>query len=299
MNVTAKVLGKGLQVLAGRAGLTRTVMSAQMIAPDIAALPEKREWTSSVIHVRPALNRRLCSLPPTERARFVRNIMKQEPACIVISGRDVCNELLRGAEAAAITVFKIGTIPKFSRMLAELLASPISLHGVLVQVFGMGVLIIGKSSVGKSEVALDLVLRGHKLVADDVVLVQKSGSQLIGSPVEMGIDLLQIRGLGIVNVRALYGETATTGSSAIGMVVELEEWQVERPDALTGLRERRYRLLGANLPYHKLSVKQGRNMATLVEVAVRNQLLKQQGVYTARDVDKKLRKRLAGCVECK
>jgi HPr kinase/phosphorylase len=163
---------------------------------------------------------------------------------------------------------------------------------VLVQIFGLGVLIIGESAVGKSEAALDLVLRGHKLTADDVVVLEKTEGEINGRPTELGADLLQIRGLGIINVRALYGESATTGSSRVGLVVELEEWRKGRHYSLVGLRERRYRLLGVNLPYLKLPVKPGRNMATLIEVAARNQLLKNRGVFTARDLNKRLRKRL-------
>jgi HPr kinase/phosphorylase len=138
------------------------------------------------------------------------------------------------------------------------------------------------------------VLRGHKLTADDVVVIEKNDDEITGKPTELGENLLQIRGLGIVDVQALYGESATVNSSRIGLVVELEEWQKGHQYTLVGLRERRYRILGVNLPYLKLPVKPGRNMATLIEVAARNQILKNRGVYTARDLDKRLRKRLAG-----
>ena len=168
------------------------------------------------------------------------------------------------------------------------------MHGVLVQIFGLGTLIIGESAVGKSEAALDLVLRGHKLTADDMVVIEKNDDEITGKPTEMGENLLQIRGLGIIDVRALYGESATVNSSRIGLVVELEEWQKGHQYSLVGLRERRYRILGVNLPYLKLPVKPGRNMATLIEVAARNQILKNRGIFTARELDKRLRKRLAG-----
>jgi len=187
---------------------------------------------------------------------------------------------------------KTGDIQQLTRALIEKLSPRASLHGVLVQIFGLGTLIIGKSAVGKSEAALDLLLRGHKLVADDVVVLEKTNHEIIGRPIDIGSDLLQIRGLGIINVRALYGESATVSWCKIGVVVELEEWQTGRQYSLIGLRERRYRLMGINLPYLKLAVKPGRNMATLVEVAAKNQLLKQQGVFTARDVNKRLRKKL-------
>jgi HPr kinase/phosphorylase len=165
---------------------------------------------------------------------------------------------------------------------------------VLVRIFDLGTLIIGESAVGKSEAALDLVLRGHKLAADDIVILEKKNSEISGRPPDMSTDLLQIRGLGIINIRALFGESAMIGACKIGLVVELEEWQKGHQYSLIGLRERRYRILGVNLPYLKLPVKPGRNMATLIEVAARNQMLKKSGIFTARDLDRKLRKRLAG-----
>jgi HPr kinase/phosphorylase len=203
-----------------------------------------------------------------------------------------CRELLDITDSAGIPVIKIKDLPGLHRLLIEKLTPQISLHGVLVQIFGLGTLILGESAVGKSEAALDLVLRGHKLAADDIVILGKSADEINGRPTDMGADLLQIRGLGIINIRALYGESATVSGCRVGLVVELEEWQKGHQYTLIGLRERRYRILGVNLPYLKLPVKPGRNMATLIEVAARNQMLKSQGIYTARELNKKLMKRL-------
>ena len=140
-------------------------------------------------------------------------------------------------------------MPKVIRMLAEKLEPHVSLHGVLVQIFGLGTLIIGESAIGKSEAALDLVLRGHKLIADDSSCSKRARADITGRATDMGKDLLQIRGLGIINIRALYGESATIGSCRIGLVVELEEWKKGQHYSLVGLRERRYKLLAVNLPY--------------------------------------------------
>jgi len=294
MRVSVKELGLGLKVLAGHVGLKRVVRSAQMITPDLSLNSEYREWTSGVIHIRPSQMAYLCSLPKQRRMLLVRSIMKQKPACIVVSNSMVCKDLLQKADSVKIPVLKTGNLQKLTQLLVERFTSQTSLHGVLVQIFKLGTLITGKSAVGKSEVALDLLLRGHKLVADDIVLLEKIGDEIIGKPVDMGLDLLQIRGLGILNIRALYGESATARLCKIDLVVELEEWQPGHQYTLIGARERRYRLLGVNLPYLKLPVKPGRNMSALVEVAVRNQMLKQQGVFTARDISKKIKKGLAG-----
>lgn len=136
------------------------------------------------------------------------------------------------------------------------------------------------------------MLRGHKLVADDVVILEKTDRAIVGRPMEMGADYLHIRGLGIINVSALYGESAVASFCGVGLVVELEEQQKGRPYSLTGLREQRYRILGLNLPYLVLPVRAGQNMATLIEVAARNQTLKQRGIFTARDFNRRLKKRL-------
>lgn len=294
MKVTvAELTGTATEVLAGRAGLGREILSPQMTAPMLSAPPGKGT-ASCVIHLRPSQVVYLCSLPVNERIRLVRALVKQKPACILLSGRKICKELLDTAEASRVPLLKSKDLPGLRRLLVEKLLPRTSLHGVLVRIFELGTLIIGESAVGKSEAALDLVLRGHKLVADDLVVLEKKNSGICGRPPEMGADLLQIRGLGIINIRALYGESATIAESAIGLVVELAEWQKDRQYSLVGLREKRYRILGVNVPYLKLPVKPGRNMATLIEVAARNQLLKKRGIFTARDLERKLRKRLTG-----
>ncbi len=292
MKITVKDLGTRLTVLAGRAGLGRVITSAQISAPDFASPAPLSALASGVLHIRPSQTAYLKSLSRQDRLRLLQSIMKQKPACIVVSGRTNCQELLDTAETAGIPVLKTGNVPKLNRLLLGKLGRRVSVHGVLVQIFGLGTLIIGESAVGKSEAALDLVLRGHKLVADDVVILETTEEGISGRPLEMGADHLQIRGLGVINIRALYGESATAGSSTIGLVVELEEWQQGHQYSLVGLRERRHRLLGTNLPYLKLPVKPGRNMSTLIEVAARNQMLKQRGVFAARELSRRLKKRL-------
>jgi HPr kinase/phosphorylase len=292
MKVTVKDVVKSSTVLTGRAGLKREIISPQIMMPDLAARVFGRDASSSIMHIRPSQAVYLCSRSREERLRLVRDMLKQKPACIMVTGGAVCRELVDKAKAVKIPVIKSRNVQGLRRFLTEKLLPQISLHGVLVQILGLGTLIIGESAVGKSEAALDLVLRGHKLVADDMVVLAKTDGVINGRAADMGRDLLQIRGLGIINIRALYGESTTVDSSEVGLVVELEEWHKGRQYSLVGLRERRYRLLGINLPYLKLPVKPGRNMATLIEVAARNQLLKNRGVFTARELNKKLRTRL-------
>jgi HPr kinase/phosphorylase len=294
MTVEVKDVIEAGRVLAGSNGLGRKIMSPQMISPDLSNLAQWRGGESVVFHIRPSQLMHLCSLPSVERQRLVHSLLMLKPACIVVNGGPVCRELLDKADTSNITVLKTRNISKLSKILSDKLVPTISVHGVLVGIFGLGTLIIGESAVGKSEAALDLVLRGHKLTADDLVILQKTEDGITGKASELGSDLLQIRGLGIINVRALYGESATTDVCKVGLVVELEEWKKGHQYSLVGLRERRYRILGVNLPYLKLPVKPGRNMSTLIEVAARNQMLKNRGIYTARDMSRRLQKRLSG-----
>ncbi len=294
MIVTVGNLTGVAKVLAGNAGLGRRILSPQVSSPDLSSLTASEAHISSVLHIRPSQAAYLCSLTPKDRIGVIRTLVKLKPACLLLTGGKICQELIDKAESARIPVLKSPRLTQLARLLADSLSTHISLHGVLVQIFGLGTLIIGESAVGKSEAALDLVLRGHKLTADDMVIIEKMNGEINGKPTEMGADLLQIRGLGIIDVRALYGESATVSSSRVGLVVELEEWKKGHQYSLVGLRERRYRLLGINLPYLKLPVKPGRNMATLIEVAARNQMLKNRGIFTARDLNKRLLKRLSG-----
>jgi len=293
MKVTVRELVGKARILAGSEGLDREIASPQVMTPDLDKLVFGRNASTSIMHIHPNQVTHLCSLPAAEKRRVVLAIMKQKPACIMVNGSALCRELLDKAESAKIPVIKSTDVTGFRRILMGKLTPRMSIHGVLVQIFGLGTLIIGESAVGKSEAALDLVLRGHKLVADDIVILEKMNDGIYGKPTEMGSDLLQIRGLGIINIHALYGDSATVSSCSVGLVVELEEWQKGHQYSLVGLRERRHRLLGTNLPYLKLPVKPGRNMATLIEVATRNQMLKNRGIFTARELNKKLAKRLS------
>lgn len=292
MKLTVKQLMKNETVLAGKAGLRRTVTSPDVLKYDLSTPSSWKRALSHVFHLTPGQNDYFRTLPPVERRTIAAGLLKMRPACIIMSGGSPCRELLDRAEAAGVPVVKVRNIPRLRRTLVERLTPRTSMHGVLVEVFGIGTLIIGESAIGKSESALDLVLRGHKLVADDIVILEKDNGGIQGRPSEMGADLLQIRGLGVINIRALYGETSVAGSCVVGLVVELEDWKKGHYYSLLGLREQRYRIFDRNIPYLKLPIKPGRNMATLIEVAARNQMLKMRGIYTARELNRALAKRL-------
>jgi len=235
----------------------------------------------------------LCGLPPRERMQLCRSLLRKRPAGIVLSGGAVCRELLDAARDSAHPVVRSRNVPRMARTLAERLAPRIGLHGVLVQIFGMGILITGESAIGRAKPRWTSCCGVTKLVADDMVLLERVNSAVIGRPADLGATSLRSGVSASSTVRVLYGGNATVPMSSVGLVVELEEWKKGVQYSLLGLREQRYKVLGIGLPYLKLPVKPGRTMATLIEVAARNQILKARGIYAARDLNRKLHQRLA------
>ncbi len=165
--------------------------------------------------------------------------------------------------------------------LARELTPRVDLHGVLVKVLDLGVLITGVSGVGKSEAALELVLRGHRLVADDRVRVTRRSRGLLGTGVAPLGHYVEVRGLGVLHAADLFGHAAVLEESTVDLVVELVPWEAGDFDR-TGLEDRRTDVLGEPLPHIRLPVRPGRNVAMLIEIAVRNEILKARGEHSAR-----------------
>jgi HPr kinase/phosphorylase len=184
-------------------------------------------------------------------------------------------------------------IERVTQFLEEKLASTSSIHGVLMDVFGVGVLILGKSGIGKSECALDLILRGHRLVADDMVYIQKRvPNALIGSGFEIIQHHMEIRGLGIINIRSLFGVEAIRERKKIDLVLELMEWDTSREYDRLGFEEEKYTILGVEIPMLRIPVTPARNLTTIIEVAARNHLLKVMGYDSALEFEKKLLRKM-------
>jgi len=175
------------------------------------------------------------------------------------------------------------------KILEDAFAPRTSVHGVLVEVFGVGILIVGKSGVGKSECALELIERGHRLVADDVVDVRSiSNSLLIGSGAKLIRHHMEIRGLGIINVKQLFGVGAIRDTKQIQLVVNLEAWDVNKEYDRLGLEETTYSILGVEVPLHTIPVKPGRNIPILIETAAMNFRLTKLGYNTAKEFNREL-----------
>jgi HPr kinase/phosphorylase len=165
---------------------------------------------------------------------------------------------------------------------------------VLLDVLGIGVLVVGKSGIGKSETALDLVVRGHRLVADDVIRIRKKGQTVSGGGAGILGHHMEIRGLGIINIKDLFGIGAVRETKRIELVVELAEWADGEEYDRLGFEDRTIPILDVPVPKVRLPVRPGRNLATLIEVAARNQLLKAQGTHSARAFRDQLNRAMHG-----
>ena len=242
----------------------------------------------------------LSTLDEDVRTRRCDQISTMEvPVLIVTKGLEPCAELIAACRREDIPVLSSPTlssvvINEVSLFLEELLVPSTHLHGVLLDIYGLGVMLIGDSGVGKSECALDLITRGHSLVADDRVTVKRYPSgELIGYCEGTLRHHMELRGLGIINVQDLFGLGAVRERRTIDLVVELESWDEGRAYDRLGLDETVYPILDTSCPYIKMPVALGRNLSILVEVAARNHVLKLQGHHSAREFAHRLEDELS------
>ncbi len=285
-----------LTLMAGRNGLKKKITHSQVQKMGLAL-------TGFIQFINPE---RLQIIGNTEMAYFktltsemqekvIHQICSLLLSCLVITrGLEIPELLLREADEKEIPVFRTNLrsfdfIERVTKFLEEKLSSTSSLHGVLLDVYGVGLLILGKSGIGKSECALDLILRGHRLVADDMVHIQKrSPSSVIGSGFEVIQHHMEIRGLGIINIRSLFGVEAIREKKKIELVLELMEWDTHREYDRLGFEEEKFSILDVELPLLRIPVTPARNLTTIIEVAVRNHLLKVMGYDSALEFEKKL-----------
>lgn len=178
--------------------------------------------------------------------------------------------------------------------LNRVLAPHVTRHGVLVDVYGVGILLTGESGVGKSEAALELVKRGHQLAADDVVdICRVADDRLIGESPEMVRHFMEIRGIGIIDIRAMYGVGSVILSKSIDMVIHMEKWDSAKEYDRLGLTEETVTILGVKVPYQIMPVRPGRNLAIIIEVASRNLSLRRMGYSAAHELDRRLNELIA------
>lgn len=292
--------GLDLRLVSGGEGLGHRLYSSRIQKPGLAL-------TGYTEHLHPD---RLQVLGNTEIS-YMQEIPEQQVresisklcsfpiSCFIVTkGLDPPEVLKRETEKAGIPLLVTPTqsstfISLITKFLEERLLPTTHLHGVLVDVLGVGVLLIGKSGIGKSECALDLVIRGHRLVADDVVYIKKKmPAALVGQAAETIQYHMEIRGLGIINIKDLFGVSSIREKKIIDMVLELVDWNPAQEYDRLGIDEQVHTVLGIDLPHLIIPVRPGRNLTSIIEVAARNYLLKGMGYHSAKEFHEKLLARL-------
>ena len=293
-------LSLGLELLAGEGGLERAITSPYVLKTGLALagfdgyLQEGRVLVFGAAEVG-----YLVGLEAAARAASLARVMARHIPCVLVTdGQPLPPAVVAEAERAGVPLLRtpVATpiaIARLTSFLEDILAERTIVHAVLMDILGLGVLIVGESGIGKSECALDLVLRGHRLVADDTVEIRRRAeSVLIGACPEFTRHHMEIRGLGILNIRDLFGVASTRSSKRVEVVVPLARWARGREYERLGLDDQHFEILGLRVPMNRMPVAPGRSIANLVEVAARNQLLRARGHHAARRLADRLQQHL-------
>jgi HPr kinase/phosphorylase len=292
--------GLPLELLGGDGGLARVITSPHIQKTGLALagfheyLQPARVFVFGESEVR-----YLESLDSAGRMNMLAAAFSHDIPCVLITGGwNPPVELLQASTRYNVPLLRTAVatplaIAKISAILDDALAIREVIHGVLLDVLGLGVLLIGDSGIGKSECALDLVVRGHRLVADDTVEVRRRGDTVVlGTCPELTRNHMELRGLGVINIRDLFGVASTRSSKRVELVVQLERWDPSREYDRLGVDDNTHEMFGVRIPLIHMPVAPGRNLAILVEVAARNQLLRTKGLNAARDLMSRLERQL-------
>ncbi len=290
-----------LEIVAGEDGLRRAIVTDDLNRPGLEMAGYFNYYPSERAQI---LGRTelafLETLTTEERRDRMERLCHEETPCVILTrGLEVPNELIDIANERHCPVLRSGVattilLSRITNFLEKRLAPTATIHGVLVDVYGVGMLITGGSGIGKSETALELVKRGHRLIADDAVEIrQTSDNQLFGSAPDLIRHLLEIRGLGILNVMTLFGAGAVRNSTNINLVVKLENWQQDKQYDRLGLDEEKTKIIETDVPLLTVPVRPGRNLAVILEVAAMNYRLKRMGYNAALQFTNKLTEAIA------
>ncbi len=285
-------LGLKLTRLAGEAGLNRPVRHPRVQKSGLALAGHYYGVVPTRIQVLGETELSyLDSLSGEARGQAARGFFSLGLSCVVLTRRDEAPKaIVQAAEATGTPLFlsearSSRTINQLHALLDEKLAPTETLHGVLVDVFGIGLLLLGKSGIGKSECAVELVLRGHRLVADDVVKVEwRPPGMVFGAAADVLRHHVEVRGLGVLNIKDLFGVTAVRERKRIDLVVQLEEWSEKGDYDRLGVDDRHFTILNTAVRSVTVPVRPGRDMGAMLEMAARNELLRRAGKHSAREL---------------
>jgi len=291
----------GLNLLAGRDGLSRRIHKAEVHRPGLSLTGYLKGFVfARVLVIGKQEMEYVRELDADMREQRLAAILTPAtPAVIIARGFKPLKELIVLCEKHNIPLFQANAtatnlLSRIAFLLLEEFCPSVTMHGTLVEVFGVGLVIQGESSVGKSEAALGLIERGHRLISDDVVRVKKKeGSYLVGSGPELTRHLMEIRGIGIINVAHLYGAVCVRPDKGIDIIVKLEPWDDQHFYDRVGLDEKFIDVLGISVPYHILPVKPGRDVVLLLETIALNHRLKDMGYNSAKEFNAKLLEAIA------
>jgi HPr kinase/phosphorylase len=285
-----------LEVLAGAAGLDRAITVVEASSPGLALAGYTGRFVGGRVHILGETEvHYLADLDPVTRHARLEALFRFDPPCVILTkGQDPPAELLALAEGAGVplirTALKTGEFYRRLRpFLDDAMAPATTVHASLADVYGVGLLFVGRSGIGKSECVLDLVERGHRLVADDVVHMTRRGNDvLLGRGHELSQHHMEIRGIGLVDIKALFGIRSVRQQKRIEVVVRLEDWDNTREYDRTGLDGQTTEYLGVSLPLVTVPLNPGKNLTVICEVVAMNHLLRYTGIDTARAFNERL-----------
>lgn len=285
-------LGIGLSRVAGESGLGRPIRHPRVQKSGLALAGHFFGVVPTRIQVLGETELSyLDVLDDDERGQAARGFFALGLSCVVVTRQGpLSRAIVTASEATGTPLLQSNarssqTINELHALLDEKLAPTTSLHGVLVDVFGIGLLLLGKSGIGKSECAVELVLRGHRLVADDVVKCEwRPPGMVFGTPADILRHYIEVRGLGVLNVKDLFGVTAVRERKRIDIVVQLDEWNAEADYDRLGVDDRFFEILSTPIRLVTVPVRPGRDMGMMLEMAARNELLRRAGKHSAREL---------------
>ncbi|BBH23150.1 HPr kinase/phosphorylase [Paenibacillus baekrokdamisoli] len=290
-----------LEILSGEDGLRRNITVDDLSRPGLEMAGYFHYYPKERVQILGKTELTFMeTLSKEERIDRIERLCDDETPCFIITrGLEAPQELVDQSNLKKIPVLRSNAattifLSRITNFLERKLAPSATIHGVLVDIYGVGILITGGSGIGKSETALELVKRSHRLVADDAVEIrQTSDGQLHGSAPELIRHLLEIRGLGIINVMTLFGAGAVRTMKRISVVIKLENWQADKQYDRLGLDEETTRIIDTDVPLVTVPVRPGRNLAVIIEVAAMNFRLKRMGYNAALQFTNKLTETIA------